>query len=202
MKRDEEYSTFAPHGLHGQSPIFTNVVPVITANDKFALMRRCRGKKIIKGTAIEADEAKQTSSLYFVKYYFDETHHCPDCDRAFIFFAREQQFWFEDLGFSLDTIGKWCYDCRQLRNAGRYRKNRYGKLLNIKNPSLDDAVELAVITLEHLESGDFTQKKTGQVRAMINILAKGNQTENPDLPSQIKRLQERLAIFEDSCSSE
>lgn len=201
MEHSDKYSTFAPHGLHGQSPAFTDVVPAMTANDEFALMRRCCGRKFIKGTAIEADEAKQPSAAYFVKYYFDEIHHCPDCDRPFIFFAREQQFWFEELGFSLDTIGKWCYDCRQLRNAARNRKKRYGKLLKIKKPSLNEAAELAITTLEHLESGDFTQKKAGQVRAMINIIAKGNQNKNPELTSQIKHIRERLAIFENSCST-
>ncbi len=43
---------------------------------------------------------------------------CRTCARTFLFFAREQQYWYEDLHFYIDTDCVHCPTCRGSRRCG------------------------------------------------------------------------------------
>ena len=56
-------------------------------------------------SAIPADESRQNYSVIPRLCYVDELRRCRKCDRDFIFFAREQHFWYEVLRFwSMPTV--------------------------------------------------------------------------------------------------
>jgi hypothetical protein len=52
--------------------------------------------------------------------YFDIEMKCENCKQEFIFSAKEQQFWYENLHFWVQSRPKQCLACRQKR---RERKN-------------------------------------------------------------------------------
>ena len=53
-------------------------------------------------------------------YYVDMLKKCRSCRRHFIFFAAEQQYWYETLKFYIDSE---CINCPECRQSIRRRKN-------------------------------------------------------------------------------
>jgi hypothetical protein len=60
-------------------------------------------------------------------YYVDMLVVCRTCARPFIFFAREQQYWYEDLHFYIDTDCVHCPACRAASHEHRDRLRRYSE---------------------------------------------------------------------------
>ncbi len=50
-------------------------------------------------------------------YYVDRQKRCESCARDFVFSAKEQQYWYEQLGFIRDSTAKDCAPCRKERRA-------------------------------------------------------------------------------------
>lgn len=64
--------------------------------------------------------AAQTWMQKFCDYcphfaYFDVSLHCEDCQKTFIFSAKEQQYWYEVLKFWVQSRPKHCVECRRTR---------------------------------------------------------------------------------------
>ena len=60
---------------------------------------------------------------------------CRDCQRGFIFFAVEQKYWFEDLGFYVDADCVRCPECRKAEHLvhsvfSRYTQNAHRQDMN------------------------------------------------------------------------
>jgi hypothetical protein len=49
--------------------------------------------------------------------YFDKICHCEDCGEDFVFEASEQQYWYEQLRFWVQSHPKQCKQCRHRRRA-------------------------------------------------------------------------------------
>jgi hypothetical protein len=67
---------------------------------------------IAYATAVRADVSKQNCSVCPRYWYIDATFRCARCDDTFVFAAQEQHFWYEELGFWLDSQAKHCGKCR------------------------------------------------------------------------------------------
>ena len=68
------------------------------------------------GKAIKANPAIQTFcdwEPYFA--YFDVELRCEDCQQQFVFSPKEQQFWYENLKFWVQSRPKQCVSCRRAR---------------------------------------------------------------------------------------
>lgn len=87
-------------------------------------------------SAIPADTTKQNFSVFPRGYYVDMLKRCRDCGRPFLFFAREQQFWYESLGFYIDADCADCPECRHSHHELRKRFHRYAE--NIGRPEVPD----------------------------------------------------------------
>ena len=78
------------------------------------------------GRAISGTPKKQ---LYcdFDPYlaYFDLNKTCENCSKEFVFSKEEQQFWYEKLGFWVQSKPKHCADCRKVKR----QKNKLNKEL-------------------------------------------------------------------------
>jgi hypothetical protein len=70
------------------------------------------------GAALEGKLEKQTF-LDHRPYlaYIDRDYVCEDCHNPFIFRAREQQYWYEELKFWVQSYPKQCPECRWKRRA-------------------------------------------------------------------------------------
>jgi hypothetical protein len=59
----------------------------------------------------------------------DTLKQCRDCSRPFIFFAREQQHWYEELGFYIDADCVHCPEYRRSDQQLRRRFRRYSECI-------------------------------------------------------------------------
>ena len=68
----------------------------------------------IPNTAVPANILKQKQSAIHVTHYFDVKRICRDCGSLFIFFAEEQKFRYEELGFPVNSDSILCSACRKI----------------------------------------------------------------------------------------
>ena len=84
---------------------------------------------IFPESAIRADVTRQNYTVIPRGYYVDTLKQCRTCGRSFIFFAREQQHWYEALGFYIDADCVHCPECRRSDQQLRRRFRRYSELV-------------------------------------------------------------------------
>lgn len=95
-----------------------------------------RDAELFPESAIVADWKHQNFTTFPRAIYVDLLEHCRDCRRPFLFFAREQKHWYEDLGFYVDARCVRCPACRKTEGTLRRRFARYAEA--VAKPSLDD----------------------------------------------------------------
>lgn len=61
-------------------------------------------------------------SPYFA--YYDVTLRCGDCGEQFIFSAKEQKYWYEDLKFWVQSRPKQCAACRRARRERKQQREK------------------------------------------------------------------------------
>ena len=81
-------------------------------------------------SAIPADMSKHNfTTMSHLHWYVDTLRDCRMCKRPFLFFAREQQYWYETLRFRVEADCHECVECRASLRAVRWRLKRYGELV-------------------------------------------------------------------------
>lgn len=74
-------------------------------------------------TAVRADVDRQNYTVCPRHWYIDATFQCRRCNEKFIFSAEEQEYWYEELGFWIDSSAKNCQKCRsELRHLKLLRQ--------------------------------------------------------------------------------
>lgn len=91
---------------------------------------------VFPATSLPANTKKQNFSVFPREIYLDVLKACRDCKRHFIFFAKEQRYWYEDLGFSIYSDCVRCPECRKSGRLLRRRFTRYSQRVNDAN--MDD----------------------------------------------------------------
>jgi len=99
---------------------------------------------IFPESAIPAEVARQNYTVFPRRYYVDILKQCQTCGRSFIFFAREQQHWYEVLGFYIDADCVHCPECRRTDQQLRRRFRRYSE--NIGRADLHDREFAALVS--------------------------------------------------------
>ena len=126
---------------------------------------------IIPGTAVVADPGRHTGGSYLpITHYYDEGRACRRCRRPFLFFAAEQQHWYEELGFNLSADCVECHPCRHARQRLDRLKRRHDELLARPERTATEGVELADCCLRLIEAGAFTPRRAERVRFLLNRL--------------------------------
>jgi hypothetical protein len=126
------------------------------------------GTKRIPGTAIVADVSKQIRATVPVTHYFDLERRCRDCNRQFIFFAEEQRYWYEELGFGLESDCIRCTDCRKKQQGIAWLRERYESLFHVETKSEELTLELADCCVRLVEEGVFTHARLEFARMLLN----------------------------------
>lgn len=170
-KRQRGYSDFVEHPRFGRGPRYTTTclrhVPLGYRLTTY------NAEQAIEGTAVEADLERQSPSPVPVLYYFDLRKTCIDCHRLFIFFAEEQKYWYETLGFYLDANCVRCVECRQRAQGHERQRRRYVQLLKQDQRSPAEDMEMAECLLELIDRGDFHKRRhTERVRMVLNRIGK------------------------------
>lgn len=165
-----------PHPRYGTKPI-----PSGYKVDEDTIRRghwRLSRDRIFPETVLAANTEKQNYALYPRKYYVDVERICRTCDRPFLFFAKEQRYWFETLRFFVDADCVYCPECRRESRTIQKRLRRYSDLYAKPVPSRKELmfmIDDAIFLVEH-----GVLKNLSNVEAMKNRAAKVI-AEYPDL---------------------
>lgn len=220
MTREADpYTQFAEHPRYGRRPHVTGLNPqpgdpgvhlhwnTTTVREVAAQFEAMMGKRWPYGdlwdhsqqirriphTAIPADLDRQTPATVQVTHYFDLERRCRDCGRPFIFFAREQQYWYEQLGFGLDSDCVRCVDCRkQQQGIARYREI-YESLFHVAERTPERSLQMADACLSLIEHGVFSHRQLQRVRRLLKAVA---EHAEPRLLSRCRNLRQRLEAVE------
>jgi len=139
-KRSHKLLDVVPHPRYG-----TRILPsrynadAATVRDSFW---GYRGETIYPETAIPANVQKQNFSCIPRGWYVDILKNCRDCRRQFIFYAAEQQYWYEELGFTIDADCVRCPVCRKADQTLRRRFQRYSSAIGRNDLTDEEFVTL------------------------------------------------------------
>lgn len=109
--------------------------------------------KYFPETAIPANIEKQNDAIYPRSIYVDIEIKCELCHRLFIFFAKEQKHWFENLGFWIGAHCTRCIDCRRKDHEIKSFQMGYQELVNKKNRTKKETKRLKKFALELYQLG-------------------------------------------------
>lgn len=126
-----------------------------------------RKPELVPGTAICADLTKQTRATNPVTHYYDIDHRCVDCGKRFIFFAEEQRYWYEELGFGLESQAVRCPPCRKQQQLLDRARRRYEELFHISPRSVEETLAMVDCCLTLVEAGAFNSRQKEHVRVML-----------------------------------
>jgi hypothetical protein len=191
-KTADIYESFVEHPRYGRGPIITGLNP-----DK---ARESRFSNRIPNTAIAADLSRQTPATVPIAHYYDLKRQCRGCERSFIFFAREQKYWYEHLGFSLDSDCVRCLECRKRQQGHERNQIRYEELSHVSARSTSENLEMAECCLSLVQEGIFHRRQLEHVR---HLLKRASQELNDDAryKKRYKKLVADLTAFEASGES-
>lgn len=193
----DRYAAFAVHPRYGQGPRVTGLDPKPSAalqpGEALTVLHwHSPGRKRIPNTAVVANWRKQTFTVVPVTHYFDTARTCRDCGAEFIFYALEQQHWYEELGFSLDADCVRCVPCRKVDQARAAQRRRYETLLHASQRTDEESLEMAECCMALVEAALFSPRQTERVRMLLNATAA---TASSKLQKRREQLRERLAAF-------
>lgn len=187
------YREFVTHPRYGQGPRITGLNPETDyAGHVFLHWHSPEGSRI-PNTAIAADLSRQSPATVPVTHYFDVRRLCRDCGKPFIFFAAEQKYWYEELGFSLDSDCVRCVVCRKEQQGIGKNRERYEELFHVADRSIEQTLEMADCCLSLVESGVFHKRQLQHMRAILKRLPSGLEES---AETKLKLLWEQLHALE------
>lgn len=163
-----DYRKFIDHPRYGRFPQITGLNPCndLRTGRVFLHWHSPPGVRIAD-TAIAADVARQAPGTIPVTHYFDAERTCVDCGGPFIFFAAEQQYWYEVLEFPLEANCIRCVPCRRSQRGLEFHRTRYEELFHLQNRSPDQEFDFADSALHLVESGWFGTRVLDRVRSVL-----------------------------------
>ena len=114
---------------------------------------RYKSIEYFRETAIPADITKQVDALYPRRIYVDIKESCRSCSRSFIFYALEQQYWFEVLSFYIDSHCVRCIDCRRQEREFKDVRRTYCELISKQERTAAETDTLKGIAEQLFELG-------------------------------------------------
>ena len=111
MKNNKKVKVYVEHPRFGSHPVASGCN--FTKEQIERAHWRYGSLKYFPETAIPANIEKQSYAIFPRSVYVDIEVQCANCHRFFIFFAKEQLYWFETLGFWVDAHCTTCIDCRK-----------------------------------------------------------------------------------------
>ena len=158
-----DYANYVEHPRYGRVPRFTGLDP-----DQSSLGWHTDKRQMVPGTAVRADVSRQSHALFPATHYYDVDTVCRDCGRRFIFFALEQKYWYEQLGFPLEVNAVRCIACRKRMHHLAYARKRFEELSHVPARNLEQTLKMADCCLRLIEQSIFHTRQTQRVRMLLN----------------------------------
>lgn len=134
------------------------------------------------GRALVANAWKQTFCDHPPRLaYFDQTLRCAACGERFVFAAAEQRFWFETLGFWVQSTPRQCSSCRRARRQRVLAQTEAGRVMASLDTTSPDSLAAAATALLAVGS---RRKAAECLRRAKNLVADG-----PKRAELIRRLE-------------
>ena len=188
-----DYREFVTHPRYGQGPRITGLNPETDVAGHVFLHWHSPKEWRIPNTAIPADLSRQSPATVPVTHYFDVRRQCRDCGKPFIFFAAEQQYWYEELGFGLDSDCVRCIVCRKAQQGSGLKRERYEELFHIADRTAKQDLDMADCCLSLVEAHIFHKRKLQDIRAILNRIPSDSR-QGAEL--KVQSLWERLHALE------
>jgi hypothetical protein len=166
-----EYSGFVEHPRYGKGPRFTGLDVTDSPDGQVYCHWHSPVGVRIPNTAVVADVARQRPATLHVTHYFDAKRVCRKCGGPFLFFAEEQKYWYEDLGFPLEADCLECAPCRKDEQRLRSIREKYDALLRKTVRTESDTLELVEYGVLLLESSVFSVKVLPKLRGLLKTLS-------------------------------
>jgi hypothetical protein len=172
-RQSDRYSDYVEHPRFGRGPRVTGLNPVDTVDGSvFCHWHSPLGVRV-PNTAVAADVARHIRATVPVTHYFDARRVCRKCEPPFLFFAEEQRFWYEELGFPLAADALECVACRRDERQLRARKEKYEALVAAPVRTERETLLLVECAVVLVESAVFATKVISRLRGLLKpILAK------------------------------
>jgi hypothetical protein len=177
-RSSENFDSCVEHPRYGSRPKLTGLNPEPDPSGEVFLHWHSPEQRRIPNTAIPADLSRQTPATVPVTHYFDVARKCRDCERPFIFFAEEQKYWYEDLGFPLESDCVRCFECRRAQRGIALKRERYEELFRVSERTAEEYLEMAECCLSLIETSVFTTKQVQRIRMLLNSSEPHLTTEN------------------------
>ncbi|MCA9089673.1 MAG: zinc-ribbon domain containing protein [Planctomycetaceae bacterium] len=149
----------------------------------------------IPNTAVPADLSRQSPATVAVTHYFDLERECRDCRRPFIFFALEQKFWYEQLGFPLESDCVRCFECRRKQQGLAQQREVYELLFHVRDKTDQQTLDMADACLNLIEHKVFSSRQTERVRMLLNSIPVDSETRQEkrylELIDRVLEIEER-----------
>lgn len=189
---EAQFEDFAEHPRYGRTPNRTGLNPDPKTDRAVYLHWHSPRDTRIPNTAIEADRSRQNSGLGYVTHYVDTLRECVDCDRKFIFYAKEQQHWYERLQFNLSANCIRCCECRKTVRNAKWLKSRYDELIGVEKRTDQQHLELAEHALSLFERYGFGRTTLELVRCCLRSIPENSKVRKHrtyrELSTRSKRL--------------
>jgi hypothetical protein len=184
---ESEYTPYVEHPRYGRTPRFTDLQPGAIPSGYRRTIYHDVG--LIEGTAVESDLDCQSFSPVPVLYYFDLNRTCADCARPFLFFAEEQKYWYETLGFDLGADCVRCVECRSKLHGIEKQRRRYEALFHVQSRSIEENLGMAQCCLSLIQAGLFNRRQTERVRMLLNNIP---ENQGPDVVIRCEAIRRAL----------
>lgn len=159
----QNIKNYVNHPRYGREPVPSNenisVDAIVCAHWRYSSLN------YFPETAIAADISKQNYLVYPRSVYVDIEEVCVVCKRPFIFFAKEQRHWFENLGFWIGAHCTRCIECRKKDHEIRGMQKRYQELVSLQSRSSAENTELKTIARELYQLGYIRNPKKIEIKA-------------------------------------
>ena len=193
MKRnDSKYDNYVKHPRYGSHPLFTDENPQDDFANGVNLHWHTRKDCLIPNTAILADSNRQVDAMFPITHYFDVKRRCDDCDRMFIFFAREQKYWYESLQFSINADCVRCVECRKQKQFAANKRAQYELLLKSEDRSDVDTLVLVDCCLSLIQASEFGRRSLETARRMLNSIPETSAVRKHATYRDLRAKSERL----------
>ncbi len=166
---DDEFADYVEHPRFGRLPRYTGLNPQTDYRGTHIHWHSpidCR----IPNTAIVANTSRQKAPTVAVTHYYDVMRRCRDCKRMFLFFAEEQRYWYEELGFGLDSDCVRCVDCRKVEQDTAGLRVKYELLFHRENRSHEETLELIDCGLTLIERSIFGHQSLDRIRCWLKSI--------------------------------